>query len=471
MNARLHAVQRVMWALVVASVALALLSFPRGNNRAYSAALDELTGFAGAFKQGELEKTLLDYARAQGTLQPAEVQKLITGPQVPKLQLSAAVQPILPLAADIHLRTLGEVMEHSKPDSTLDIGALNPAPLVAAIAWRLARVTPTPPRYEITNITIEPSQYTPADIELEAGIGKSRIETAAAEKAAAEAEKKLATAEDVFEARRKRKLPWKILLKFDEVRKTARETLSERQRTLEETRTRYEAEVKRAEATAARPAAASGPLPTAYALAQVVLRGEAGNVTTLRVPVALNIQKAKLPSLAGTSFSATREAGLWDEAKDQNATQAIVLTRSKFTWHYRYAELAGVRIGGMTLLQVLPCILPLLLLALLSRIRRVSGTYNPFGTTLREKLPRVGLGSRTLELAVLVLLPLGAVVLTSFALWAVSQVPILPAIAALAAVGLGGYAFVELGSLQELLEAVVRSHSNPPANPEGNTAL
>jgi hypothetical protein len=470
MNARLHAVQRVMWALVVASIALALLAFPRGNNRAYSAALDELTAFSQGFKQGELEKTLLDYARAQGTLQPAEVQQLISGPQVPKLQLSTAAKPILPLA-EIHLRTLGEVLEHSKPNSTLDIGALTPAPLAAAIAWRLARLTPAPPRYELTSIALEPSQYTPADIELEAAIGKSRIETADAEKAAADAEKKLTTAEDVFEARRKRKLPWKILLKFDELRKAARVTLAERQHTLEETRTRYEDQVKRAEATAARPAAATGPLPTAYALALVALRGEAGTLTTLRVPVALNIQKAKLPPLAGTSFSATREAGLWEVAKDQNGAQAIVLTRSKFTWHYRYAELAGMRIGGMTLLQVLPCVLPLLLLALLSRIRRVSGTYNPFGTTLKEKLPRVGLGSRSLELAVLVLLPLGSVVLTSFALWAVSQVPILPAIAALAAVALGGYAFVELGSLQELLEAVVRSHSNPPANPEGNTAL
>ncbi len=41
--------------------------------------------------------------------------------------------------------------------------------------------------------------------------------------------------------------------------------------------------------------------------------------------------------------------------------QAIELTRSKFTWHYRYVELGGIRVGGMTLLQVLPCILPLLL--------------------------------------------------------------------------------------------------------------
>src|SRR4051812_49248158 len=158
MNARLHAVQRVMWALVVASIAVALLSFPRGNNRAYSAALDELSAFAQSFKQAELEKSLLDYARAQGTVQAVEVQRLITGPQVPKVQLSAAAKPIPPLA-EIHLRTLGEVAEHARPDSTLEIGALTPAPLAAALAWRLARSTPGPARYELTNVTLEPAVF------------------------------------------------------------------------------------------------------------------------------------------------------------------------------------------------------------------------------------------------------------------------------------------------------------------------
>src|SRR5262245_25631367 len=110
MNARLQAVQRAIWALVVASIVLALLSFPRGNNHAYTAALDELSAFASAFKQSELEKSLLDYARAQGTIQPAEVQRAVTGPGVPKLQLSGAAAPIPPLA-EIHLRTLGEVRE------------------------------------------------------------------------------------------------------------------------------------------------------------------------------------------------------------------------------------------------------------------------------------------------------------------------------------------------------------------------
>lgn len=464
MNARLHAVQRAMWALGVASILVALLAFPRGDNQAYIAALDELEAFQKSFKQAELEKSLLDYARAQGMVAPAEVQRAITGVHVPKVQLSAAAAPVPPLA-EIHLRTLGEVAENSKPEGTIDIGALIPAPLGAAVAWRLARINPPAARYELTKVAFEPAQFAPADLELEVTIGKSRLESAAAEKSAADAEKKLTAAEDLYEAKRKRRLPWKILLKFDEARKAARANLDEKKQAFDAVRTRYEDEVKRAEALAAKPAAASGPLPTAYALASVTLSGD-GTPTTFRVPVALQISKAKLPGLAGASFAQTREAGLWETAKDQTAEQAIAVARGKFTWHFRHVDVVGIPIGGMVLLQIAPCFLPLLALLLLSRMRRVSSNYNPFGTTLSEKLPRVGLGSRPLELTLLVLLPLGSTLLVGYALWAMSQVPVLPVIAAFASLGLGAYAFIELGELQDLLEAVVHSHSNPPAAPE-----
>jgi hypothetical protein len=121
-----------------------------------------------------------------------------------------------------------------------------------------------------------------------------------------------------------------------------------------------------------------------------------------------------------------------------------------------------MQIGGTAVLHALPCLLPLLLFAVLTRIRRVSVSYNPFGASVDIDLPKVGLGSRALELTALVILPLFAVVLTGIALWAVSQLPAVPILVGLACLGLGTYAFMELGTLQNLVEAVVRSHSNPP---------
>jgi hypothetical protein len=465
MKARLNDVQRTLWALVFASLVLLVLAFPRGHNREYSLALDELTAFEQAFKQAEVEKSLLDYGRAQGVLGLADVQRAIGGPLVPKVQLAAAGPPIQPLA-EIHLDSLQDVLDRARANSTLDIGSLNPAPLGSAISWRLARQS-AGGRYQLQDVKLQAAEFTPADIELEAQVSQLRLDLMAAERAAADAAKKLTSAEELFEARRKRKLPWKILVKSDEARKEAKAVLDENQHTLDTTRERYESSAKRAEANGGKPATYSGKLPSAYGLAQIELRGENSTVTQLRIPVALTIRQAKLPPLAGTNFPATHDAGLWDDVKAGKVAQAIELTRSKFTWHYRYAEVAGLHVGGMTVLQVLPLILPLILLGLLGRMRHVSTSYNPFGTTLESKLPRVGLGSRALELAALVFLPLAAVALTSFALWAIAQAPVIPAIAAIAGLGLGAYAFVELGTLQALMEAVVRSHSNPPAKPEG----
>jgi hypothetical protein len=98
---------------------------------------------------------------------------------------------------------------------------------------------------------------------------------------------------------------------------------------------------------------------------------------------------------------------------------------------------------------------------LLSSMRRVSVSYNPFGA-MELDLPRVGLKARALELLALTLVPFVACVLAAISLTAIGQIPVLAVVSAFAALGLGGYDFVELGSLQTLTEAVVRTHSTPP---------
>jgi hypothetical protein len=148
--------------------------------------------------------------------------------------------------------------------------------------------------------------------------------------------------------------------------------------------------------------------------------------------------------------------------QDKDAAQAIDAVRSHFTWHYRYVELGGIKVGGMTLLQLLPALLPLVLMLMLVRIRRVSVTYNPFGTMESTVLPRVGFGPRVLDGLALAILPFVAAILTTISLMAVGQLPVLPLLAAFASLGLGAYVFIELGSLQSLIDAVSRSHSTPP---------
>ena len=72
---------------------------------------------------------------------------------------------------------------------------------------------------------------------------------------------------------------------------------------------------------------------------------------------------------------------MWEAAKDQTADQAIAVARGKFTWHFRHVEIAGIPIGGMTLLQIAPCFLPLLALLLIPTELTIDA---PEGVTVKE---------------------------------------------------------------------------------------
>jgi hypothetical protein len=74
----------------------------------------------------------------------------------------------------------------------------------------------------------------------------------------------------------------------------------------------------------------------------------------------------------------------------------------------------------------------------------------------------VGLGPRALDALMLSIVPFTAAVLTTIALVAINEIPVLPLISGFLALGLGAYVFIELGALQSLTDAVSRSHSTPP---------
>jgi hypothetical protein len=111
-------------------------------------------------------------------------------------------------------------------------------------------------------------------------------------------------------------------------------------------------------------------------------------------------------------------------------------------------------------------VLPLLLQLLLTRMRAVTRTYNPFRTRVRSALPRIGFRTRLLDAVAVVILPLTAAAFAIMSLILVGQLPALPLVAAVACLLLGSYAFIKLGELQRLAEDVVRSHSVPPAEQE-----
>jgi hypothetical protein len=467
MKARLSAVQQALFLLLFTALLFGIVARPQPSNRRFMDALDEMTTFRDGFKRAPLEQSLLEYARAQGAVQLSAVQSAAHGPAVPKLTVAKSAPPLQPTAA-VELRTLADVHARAQPNSTLSIGFADAQAIGSALAWRLARM-PDPSPWTLSSAEIKPAALTQADVDLEREVAQLRLDSMAADKAVSDATKKLEGAEQVFEARRKWKLPWKALVKFDEARKAAGATLEERQQLATDTQKRYEQKAQAAlnHRPASQPVGAAGPAPqpaAAFALVALGLEHAATHVT-IEVPAALSLRDTPVPSLRGGEFAAARAAGLWDELKDKDADQALAAIRAHFNWHYRYIELLGIRFGGMTVLQFMPCLLPLVLVLLVVRMRAVRAGYNPFGTTIDSSLPRVGFRSRTLDFVVVIVLPFVAAASAATSLLLIGQVPVLPVLSAIACLLLGSYAFGKLGDLQALVEAVVHSHSShPPAD-------
>jgi hypothetical protein len=467
MQDRLSAVQQTLLWLLAAALGVALLSRPYPANRRYMQALDEVSGFRDGFEQATVEKSLLEHAQSQGQQPLALVQRSAAAAGV-TLQLSATAPPLQPMAA-VQLATLEQVKARGEPAGTIKIGVASAEAIGAALAWRLAELgNAKPGPFTLTAVALAPAAVSDADIARERQVMSLRGDVSATQAAALETGKKLTAADLQLEQQRKWKLPWKVLAKTDERRKAARAENARAENAAKAAKQRYEGEAKRARSEkSAAPAVTPEAIPT-FAIARASVDAGAEHLT-LELPVALQLRDVPVPPLPSTRFAATFSAGLWDEVKHLDAERAVAAIRAHFNWHYRYIERLGLKIGGMTVLQLLPCILPLLLALLLARVRAVAISYNPFHTKVRGVMPRVGFKSRVLDAVVLVVLPFGAGACAAAALLMIGQVPALPVLAAVACLLLGGYAFTKLGDLQNLVEDVVRSHSNPPPDPDDSS--
>jgi hypothetical protein len=464
MKARLLAVQRMLWMLVVASLALCVLAFPRGRNRDYMAALEELTVFRAGFQQKQLETSLLGYARSQGSVPLADIAKRAMGPGVAPVHAKAGGAVVLP-RTQLSLGTLEQVQARGAGASTLPIGVLRSGELADAIAWRLSR-QPAAREVVLASVKLVNAKVTEAEVALDHDVTRLRSEAAAAQAAFDQASQQLNAAEELLAARKKWKASWKAILKADQSRKEARATLEQCKSDLDQKQKRYEDGAKQALSFAVRPAEpAADP---AWATAEVVLEPSGGAAQTLQIPVHLDMRQAALPALQGTAFALTRAADLWDEVKSKTPDEAVSAVQKRFTWQYQYVRLGPLKLGGMTLLHLVPLALPALLLLVLGRIRRVSVSYNPFGSSDNDDLPEVGFGQRMLDLTALSILPFLAGVLDIIALTAVSEIPVVPVLCALGSLGAGVYVYIELGALQSLTDAVTRSRSTPPPPKSGS---
>lgn len=457
MQTRLSSVQHMLMALLAAAFVIGLVARPAPTNGRMRRALAELENYSKQFDRARVEQALLESAAVQGRRPLTALAAAASGKGVPAVQVANPAAVVQPLAT-LQLRTLAEVQSFAQPQRTLPLGALDEVTLGKALAWRLARDArlDTPVLLEAAELV--PAQVTAADLTLEADIAQLRVDRVGSAASVATASEALTAAEQLYENRKKWKMPWKVLAKTNEARKEAKATLEDKQRDLRKLDTRYNSAVQRSQQPHA--ALAVPPIPP-RAIARVTL-SQAGKKLTYDIPTKLSVQDVPVQSLQGAELAETQAAGLWDEVRNLDAPQAITAVRAHFNWHYRYVELLGIKVGGMTVLQLLPCALPLLIGFSLLRMNAVEKVYNPFTMQVNEPLPRVGFGSRVFDALVLLVLPLIAAGCAVTSLVLVGQVPALPMLTAAACLGLGVLAFRKLGELQSLLEDVVRTHSNPP---------
>jgi hypothetical protein len=460
---RIKAVQRIFWSLLAISLVVALLGLPLGDDAATMDALSELTAFQANFDREGLERDLLARASAQGVVIPAEVASKVVGPGTPKLRAAQNAPPVQP-DASLALASLAQISALSSSESTLEIGKASAEALSQGLGWRLSR-QPGGGSFELAKIELTRTGCSAKDLEREREVVQARSAAQSATAAGAAATKRHAEAEELSQLRRKWKAPWKAILKADEKRA---ETLAARDEALkvsQQADQRYEALAKEAEAAATAGAPAGDAADCAIAIASV-RELPSGPERALRMPTPIERKRVPVPKLSGVEFPTTHAAGLWDVVADRSLADAIAKLRGRFTWHYRHVEVAGIPVGGMTVLQFAPLLLLPLFFSLIKRSRGLSALYNPFDQpTTIANLPSVGFGAGSLNLVVLVVLPLVACALCAWSLIEIDQPPLVPLLCGIASLALGGFSHVALHELLELRDAITRSHSNPPPAP------
>jgi hypothetical protein len=464
---RIKAVQRVFWTLLAVGLVVALVGVPAGNDGRTMAALEELTAFSAGFDRGALERVLLSHASTQGLVGLDAVTHAVSGRGVPKIA-PAAGAPAIAASAHVALQTLDQVHALTAESAAISIGAAKPDSLGRALSWRLSREA-AGGHYELQSVSLSEASCSAADLQREQDVSRAREAALRARDQANTADKKHTQAEAVYDLRRKWKATWKAISKANETRQETQQALDEAQKQLAAAEQSYETLAKQAGSFEAsgKAGAAEGAAPgseCAVAVARLSEKGS-GRTLELRLPAEVDRRSVAVPRITGADFPVLRSAGFWEELKDSSVAQAIERLRARFSWHYHYREISGMKVGGMTVLQLAPLLFVPLFLGLIRRSRGVGATYNPFDRPAGETLPIVGFGMEAVNLFVLVVLPFAGCVLCTWSLLQVDQVPIVPVLCAVGALALGGNSHFALKELLELRDAITRSHSNPPPAP------
>lgn len=452
----------MFWFLLGTSAVIAVLALPLNENRRLMAVLEELLRFQKGFDQKSLEQSLRQRATQQKTVSLTSVVEIFDGKQTPRIEVNSESRPIIPLA-NIDLGTLNAVNAFSDEKASVDVLVPDKKQLTASLEWRLARKKGNE-KFNLIDVTLEAGDVSVADVELEQKVATAHRSRGRAQSAWEEARETYDRLSKLHEMRLKWKAPWKVIQKTQEKVNEAKVEMEEKKTALDATTSEYEKLARKAEQFRLTKTGSVEPSRDgSYVIAVATLRGSSSS-DPFRVQFPISADKLTVPvaRLTGCDFSITKAAGLWDSLKEKNASEAIALIESRFSWHYHRIKIMGVGIGGMTLLQLSPIILVVLLLTLMRRIDKAQDSYNPYSAGGDWVLPIVGFNLTVMNFLAIVLLPTGACILCVWSLLLIKKGFLLPLICGLFTLVLGFFCHLRMDALRNLRNEVTRSHSIPP---------
>ncbi len=455
MEARFSAIHRGLLLLLAASLAVAVLARPAPENRRLVRALEEVSSFRAAFDQKAAEDLLRQQAIGIGQVRPQELERVTAGKHGPQLKVAAEAVPVRALAFT-SLATLSQIADHARPNSTVAIGVADLDALGSSLLWRLARAQRTGIS-TVSAVELWPAEVTQEDVALEREVAELRVASLDARAALEEAESRIGILEYRVGAQSKRRS--KSLVKSTLALEEAKVTLQQRTQARSDAQLRYEQSAQRAERARKILSAGNTQIPEA-AIARVRY-AYGSEQSTLDIPIPLIRRDVMVAPLKVTSFPALRAAGMWNAVKDKTSDAAIGSIQARFNWHLQPIRILGFSVNGRWVLELLPCVLPILLALLLRRIHRAEVSYSPFGTKLPRTLPFVGFRNRFLEFLTIIVLPLLGVASAGAALMLNDRFPVVPALSGVACVMLGVYAFAKVRELRDHTLSIMR-HSHPP---------
>jgi len=420
---------RFAWAVIVCSAGVTLCC-PRWGDKPRAQALQDLEALGEQLDVRALSRTLVERAEHQTA---TDLQPFVRTLGMPRLRAASGAhsQAYLFVADAPDLSSLEAMALATRPGAPITLTGPNLDALASSLRWRLERSHRAPP-FTLTQLRRSRS-VSPQAVELEARAAEARIDAANALAGYERAREQYNEKRDLSDLLVQRGAATKTKFKAARERSLAYEEVERRSPAMRTTRDDYERLAKAAMTADLR--AFTGTSAGIGVLA--TLRTGEGEALEYEIPLAINRQITAISVPAPRALTRLQNSAQWHELRALSAPRAAAQLRRELSWHSLDTQVAGLRIRGVTALQIFPLILCFVMLQLTRTCRAVSRAFSPVGFTGTD-LTNPGTGRLWVDGALLVAPPALALILTCYALIRLGAVPWIAA-------PLGILAFVQSG--------------------------